>query len=185
MRQLADELGVTSNAVRNHVDALEGRGLVESRGLRRDTGGKPARIYGLTAQGEASFATAYVEVLRALLDALGGGVEAATVERVLDRAGRRLAHEFEWAGEGLDARLRRAAEVLNEMGGMAEVDATANPPAIVGRGCPLAALVDDHPGVCRMARALVSEITGRPVRERCDRSRRPACRFAVADGRDG
>ena len=42
-------MGLTDNAVRTHVAALERDGLVEPVGTQRDTGGKPARVYALTA----------------------------------------------------------------------------------------------------------------------------------------
>ena len=38
---LADGLGLTDNAVRTHVAALERDGIVEQVGTQRDTGGKP------------------------------------------------------------------------------------------------------------------------------------------------
>ena len=60
---LADAVGLTDNAVRTHVAALERDGLVEPVGTQRDTGGKPARVYALTGEGEELFPKAYALVL--------------------------------------------------------------------------------------------------------------------------
>jgi predicted ArsR family transcriptional regulator len=46
-----------------------------------------------------------------------------------------------------------------------------------GYACPLSAVTPGHPEVCELARALVEEIAGVPVREACDRSGRPRCAF--------
>ena len=64
---LADALRLTDNAVRTHVAALERDGIVEAAGIQRDTGGKPARIYELTAEGEELFPKAYALVLTGLV----------------------------------------------------------------------------------------------------------------------
>ena len=43
---LARALRLTDNAVRMHIAALRRDGIVEDVGTQRDTGGKPARLYG-------------------------------------------------------------------------------------------------------------------------------------------
>src|SRR5881628_604191 len=52
---LARALRLTDNAVRMHIAALRRDGIVEDVGTQRDTGGKPARLYGLTREGEELF----------------------------------------------------------------------------------------------------------------------------------
>ena len=56
---LADALHLTDNAVRTHIAALERDGIVQHVGTLRDTGGKPARVYALTGEGEELFPKAY------------------------------------------------------------------------------------------------------------------------------
>ena len=64
---LAGRLGLTDNAVRTHIAVLERDGIVERVDTQRDTGGKPARIYRLTDQGEELFPKAYAVVLEGLV----------------------------------------------------------------------------------------------------------------------
>src|SRR6476646_3827880 len=68
------------NAARTHVAALERDGIVEQVGTQRDTGGKPARVYGLTGAGEELFPKAYALVLGGLVEELAqrDGWERAT-----------------------------------------------------------------------------------------------------------
>src|SRR2546430_4813796 len=65
---LAKALGLTDNAVRLHISALRRDGFVEDVGTMRDTGGKPARLYGLSREGEELFPKAYAQVLQALVE---------------------------------------------------------------------------------------------------------------------
>jgi len=68
---LAEALGLTDNAVRMHIAALHRDGIVEQVGTQRDTGGKPARVYGLTREGEELFPKAYALVLGKLVAEIG------------------------------------------------------------------------------------------------------------------
>src|SRR5881409_545881 len=65
---LARALRLTDNAVRMHIAALRRDGIVEQVGTQRDTGGKPARVYGLTREGEELFPKAYALVLGKLVE---------------------------------------------------------------------------------------------------------------------
>ena len=66
------------------------------------------------------------------------------------------------------------------MGGIAELEEHDGGLVIRGYSCPLAAVTPAHPEVCRMAETLITELTGVPVHERCDRGERPQCCFEVA-----
>ncbi len=82
---------------------------------------------------------------------------------------------------GARVRAEEAVAVLNELGGLAELEERDGGPAIIrGYGCPLAAVTPDHPEACRMVEALIAELAGVPVRERCERGGKPRCRFEVA-----
>src|SRR4249919_3430434 len=68
---LAERLGVTDNAVRFHLDALERAGTVRKEGVRRIRGaGQPASLFSLSAGGEEAFSRAYAPVLIACLEEL-------------------------------------------------------------------------------------------------------------------
>ena len=64
--------------------------------------------------------------------------------------------------------------MLNELGGLAELEEQDGTLVIRGYGCPLAAVTPYHPEVCRLAEALVAEVAGVPVQEYCERSERPS-----------
>ena len=179
--ELADGVGISTNAVRGHVAALERDGLVMVVG-REATGGKPARRYGLTPAAEELFPKAYSLVLKELVALFREETGAEGAESVLRRIGRRLAARSGGAtsSDGEEA-VARAAEALESLGGAVEVQAQADGWELKSAGCPFSDVVRDEPGVCALAESLVAEITGRTVEERCDRGARPRCTFRVRE----
>jgi predicted ArsR family transcriptional regulator len=184
--ELARELDLTDNGIRAHLAVLERDGIVRQRGsVRRSSGGgKPAYVYELTQEGEDLFPNAYEPTLRRLLDVLSDRLGPEESGALLRSVGRRLAEEHSTRADGAHARLETAIEVLNELGGLAELEERDGAVFIRGYSCPLAGVTRDHPEVCRMAEALVGEVAGVSVREHCDRGERPRCCFEVASAGD-
>jgi predicted ArsR family transcriptional regulator len=182
VEDLARALDLTDNGVRAHLGVLERDGIVRQRGSVRRTsgGGKPAYVYELTQEGEKLFPKAYEPTLGRLLDVLSERLGLEESEALLRSVGRRLAEEHSRRADGALARLETAVEVLNELGGLAELEERDCALVIRGYSCPLAGVTPDHPEVCRMAEALVAEVAGVSVQEHCDRSERPRCCFEVA-----
>ena len=179
VEELAQALHLTDNAVRAHLVTLERDGIVQQSGERRGNG-KPASVYELAPEAEHLFPKAYGSVLRQLLDVLHEQLLSEDVESVLRKVGQRLAQQWERPRGDLRLRLEAAVEVLNELGGMAELEMGDGIYCIRGYSCPLAAAVPEHPEVCRLAEVLLSEIVGVPLHEQCDRHGSLHCRFTVS-----
>ena len=176
---LADALRLTDNAVRTHVAVLEREGVVEHVGTQRDTGGKPARVYDLTSEGEELFPKAYALVLGGLVEEIARAEGEGRALELLRAVGRRIGETVP-AADGTEARANAAAAALRSLGGDLEVVPADDGWKLKGYGCPLSAVTAGRPEVCALAQALVEEITGRPVTECCDREGRPRCGFQVA-----
>jgi predicted ArsR family transcriptional regulator len=187
VEDLARALDLTHNGVRAHLAVLERDGIVVQRGSLRRTsgGGKPAYVYELTQEGEDLFPKAYEPTLGLLLDVLSEHLGPEESEALLRLVGRRLAEEHSARSDGAHARLESAVEVLNELGGLAELEERDGALVIRGYSCPLGGVTPNHPEVCRMAEALVAEVAGVSVQEQCERGERPRCCFEVASADDG
>ncbi|HEU0299907.1 MAG TPA: ArsR family transcriptional regulator [Longimicrobium sp.] len=179
VNELAEALGLTDNAVRSHLAALERDGLVEQRRNPRGTVGKPPSVYTLTPAADALLPKAYAPVLGVLLATLRERLGREATTELLREVGRRAAAGR--AGVGADVRMRidAAYGVLGELGGVADLEEREDAVVIRGFSCPLAALVPDHPEVCQLAEALLSQIVGLPVHEHCERGDRPRCCFEI------
>ena len=179
---LADRLGLTDNAVRFHVEALEKAGSVEKSGARRLGVGQPAVLYSVTAAADEAFSRAYAPVLIATLAELRERMTPTELMRLLKRIGKRLARGAESSGGSLAARASHASQLLNDLGGLTVVEKKPDGYAIVGRACPLARAVEENHCVCAAVTSLVADVVGAEVVERCDRSGRPKCRFEITTG---
>lgn len=177
---LAEELHLTDNAVRTHVAALGRDGMVEQVGTDRGTGGKPARVYALSREGEELFPKAYAFVLGALVEAIGKADGREHALELLRGVGERVASGVALP-EDLASRVAVAAEMLRGLGGDIEVQRTGTGWRLQGYGCPLSAAAAEHPELCTLAQSLVAEVTGRAVTECCDRTERPRCAFHLDD----
>jgi len=178
VEELARALDLTDNAVRAHLMVLERDGLVRQRGSRRGSS-KPAYIYSLTPAAEELFPKAYAPVLRQLLETLNERLTAGEVEALMQATAHRLAAQWSIPPGTVRARLERAVEILNELGGLAELEQHDGTYVIQGHSCPLAAVVPGHSEVCRLTASLLTDLVGLPVQEHCDRSEKGCCCFVA------
>lgn len=176
--QLAEALGINRNSVRDHLLRLADEGLVEHQVVRRGVG-KPAHEYRVTAEGEARLSRAYLPLLNQLLRVLHARLGPGETEAVLREAGRGLAPDDRADGD-LGERLAAAVAYLRGLGGFAMLGAQPDgAPVIHCSCCAIGAVVAEHPAACRGMAAMLEEYLGQPVRERCDRTGRPTCRFEL------
>jgi predicted ArsR family transcriptional regulator len=177
--ELAQALNLTDNAVRAHLATLERDGFVRQSGERRGSG-KPAFVYELLPVAEQLFPKAYGPILRQLLEVMSEEMTANEVEALMRRTGRRLAKQQQLPAGDLQSRLQMAVNVLNELGGLAELEQGNGLFYIQGYSCPLAVMAPGHPEACRLAESLISELIGQPVKECCDVKEPARCRFSVS-----
>jgi predicted ArsR family transcriptional regulator len=176
---LADALGLTDNAVRMHIAALHRDGIVEQVGTLRDTGGKPARLYGLTSQGAELFPKAYALVLAKLVEEIVRTQGRDRAIKLLRAVGAQVAAGAP-RGTNPKRRMDAAAQVFRDLGAEANVEKTAHGWRLQGYGCPLSAVTAGHPELCELGKALVEEVVGEPVTECCQRGEHPQCGFEIA-----
>jgi predicted ArsR family transcriptional regulator len=177
---LAQAVGLTDNAVRTHITVLRRDGIVQDVGTQRETGGKPARMYGLTPEGEELFPKAYALVLSGIVEEITRKDGRERAIELLRAVGERAA-----AGVAVPAdakgRVAAAAAAFRTLGGDVEVQRTQGGWRLQAYGCPLSAVSAHHPEVCALAEALIAGISGLPVTECCERSERPRCAFRIED----
>lgn len=177
--ELAHALDLTDNAVRTHLAALERDGLVHQQGVRRGAG-KPTYAYALTLEAERLFPKPYAPVLHQLLDVLDQRMVPEELEALLRSVGHELASGLSAAEGDVRARLEAAVAVLNELGGLEELEEQDGAFVIRGYSGPLVAVVPDHPEVYRLAETLLTEVAGVPVKEHCQRGEPLRCCFEAS-----
>ncbi|HUG39669.1 MAG TPA: helix-turn-helix domain-containing protein [Longimicrobiales bacterium] len=176
-RELAERFGISANAVRAHLTALQREGLVEYRAERRGVG-KPAHVYELTPPGEALLSRGYAPLLNSLLAVLRRESGTAQLEAWLRESGGALAVRVEHQADPRDD-VEVAVTLLRQLGGIPVVEERGDTIILRGQCCPLAQITAEHPVACRAVEGLLEAATGMGVREACDRSGRPHCRFEL------
>jgi predicted ArsR family transcriptional regulator len=181
VNELAAELALTDNAVRAHLLSLERDGLIKQQGVQRGTR-KPHFTYELTSEADSLFPKAYDALLNQLITALKGRLTPAALDQVLREVGRSLAANANSdRKDDLETRVGNALTALEAIGGAARSEKEGDKLVIRSGSCPLATAVAQHPEVCRLTEALLSEIIGQTVRERCDRTGPPRCAFEISE----
>lgn len=183
--ELARELELTGKGVRVQLAGLEAEGLVRHHSRRRSgKAGKPAVLYEFGPAAEHLFCAGYAPALIATLDAVGATGSRAERMRLLRRIGKELARTAEVPHGGtLAARVASAAKLLGAWGGAPRVERSNGRLVIRSCGCPLSAAVRAQADTCKILETMLSAVIGVPVRERCDRSRNPSCRFELRAAR--
>lgn len=178
--ELAEVLGLSGNAVRTHLTALERDGLVRPSGKRPGTR-KPIVAYGLTAEAEHLFQKLYGPVLRHFLAALKERVTSRKLEEIARAVAHRMAAEYRPAvqsGRTAD-RVQQAISVLQELGGLCKSSDQDGKITLRCSDCPLAVVAAEHPEVCLLMETLLSDVLGVPVRKQCRVKPSPECRFEI------
>jgi predicted ArsR family transcriptional regulator len=178
---MAAELGLTGNAVRAQITAMERDGVVMRVGRRPGTT-RPSHVFQLTPEVEQVLSQAYVPLLTQLVQVFANALPTEQVDALMREAGRGLATELPFGrrrGATLRSRVSAASELLNkELGAVTHVEENGGY-VIRGAGCPLAALTGKHPAVCLAMESLLTELLGVEVTECCDRAARPKCCFEI------
>lgn len=163
--ELGAELDFAPATLREHTQALAGRGLVERYGSRRAGPGRPQVIYRLTRAGEALFPRREGQVLQDLArHLLSRGQAEVLVEFLAERIAARIPAALTRVAplEG-NARMAEVARILSEEGYMAEIvpQAPGGAPVLKLCHCPIRDLVAVSPAPCRAEIGFVEKLLGR------------------------
>jgi predicted ArsR family transcriptional regulator len=165
---LAGQLGLTTAAIRRHLDAALVDGTIVAREERPHGPrgrGRPARLFSLSDAGHAAGPTSYddfaVDVLRYLRESVGD----AAVE---DFARRRMA---EWEARyaerisslPLDERAEALAQALADDGYASTVHDTALGVQVCQHHCPIQHVAEEFPVLCEVETEAIGRLVGRHV----------------------
>jgi DeoR family transcriptional regulator, suf operon transcriptional repressor len=178
-KEIAARLGLTHNAVRVHLAALQREGVVQESGMQ-PSASRPAVLYALAAAAEAQLSHAYIPFVAHLVRVLGERLPEAELDELMHVVGHRLAADLPRLRGDIAARVEAASALLEELGGANEVQRVNGTFVIRGHGCLLAAAIHGRPEVCRAMESLLSELVEAPVHECCERGERPRCCFEIA-----
>ncbi len=174
-KELAEQFGVTPNALRRHLKELEAEGVVQYQREVRGVGG-PVFAYSLTELGERLFPRSYDVVLGEALEMVRSQFGTAGVVELFRKRWEDVTerHKPELAKLPLPERAARLAELLTSLGYMAE--ATNGVPAtLIEHNCTIRAVVDRFPEVCAAEQVFIQEVLGVEVTRQAHMARGANC----------
>jgi DeoR family transcriptional regulator, suf operon transcriptional repressor len=162
-KELAEQFGVTPNALRRHLKELEAEGTVRYRREIRGVGG-PVFAFSLTESGERLFPQGYDSALSAVLDMVRDKLGS---EGVVELFTKRWSEVAERMKPELDAlplieRTQRLAEILTSLGYMAEASGSTDS-TLKEHNCAIRAVIDRFPEICIAEERFLAEVLGAHV----------------------
>lgn len=166
---LGERLGLTPAAVRRHLDALFGDGMIESR-VARPRGqrgrGRPAKLFAITDAGRSAFEHAYDDLagsaLRFLSERMGEEAVAEFARSQVAALVQRLAPLMRQVPA--EQRVRVLAEALSAEGYAASASkASVGGDQLCQHHCPVAHVAAAFPQLCEAETEAFARILGTPV----------------------
>jgi predicted ArsR family transcriptional regulator len=168
---LAERLGLTSAAVRRHLDTLAAAGQVEARDrspygpVRQRGRGRPAKVYALTPEGREAFPQAYDRLANEALHHLtriAGPAAVTDFARVLARD---IEHRYTAAVHEAPAeqRVQALADALTADGYAASLEPSPSGDQLCQHHCPVAHVAAEFPQLCEAETEAFARLLGRHV----------------------
>jgi predicted ArsR family transcriptional regulator len=162
---LAERLGVTAVAVRQHLDALLADGLLKFEDEKKGVG-RPKRVWALSEDGHAQFPDNHSGLVQGLLNGLRELYGEEGVERLIEHRQEtaRTAYGEALASAGsLSERLSILADLRSREGYMARVEKAGADYLLIENHCSICAAATACSGFCRSEMALFQDLLGKDV----------------------
>jgi DeoR family suf operon transcriptional repressor len=163
---LAQEFGLSPNAIRQQLLVLERDGLVVGRSVRRGKT-KPTHEYSLTGLADRYFPQAYDRILNAVLREIRATEGDAGVARIFARIGERAAKRVGERVEGqpVDVRIAEIAASVKASGVSAEVERSGDRLVLHEHNCPYASVVSENPEACSVIHTMLGSVVSPEVKQ--------------------
>ena len=188
VEQLTKRIGISRNAIYQHIAALERDNLVE-RDAPTATRGRPGQTFRLSEEGRERFPRQYALIGSLLMAQVKKRRGSGELEGYFEELGRELAKS---QGAGLRdadwrARTDEIVQIMRELGYEAESGGVSKSGVteIRARNCVFHELAQAHQEVCALDIALLETLFGAPVEHtECMAQGGACCRFRTAKPKD-
>lgn len=163
--ELAEDVGITREAVRQHLRALEGMGLAENRS-RRTTGGRgrPPTEWALTTVADELFPDRHGDLTVDLIESIRNTLGEAGMDRIIDERNRRLRETYVTITTASADPVQALADRRTAEGYLAEVrDDADGSRLLIEHHCPICDAASACQGLCRGELELFRSVLGDAV----------------------
>ena len=147
---LADDLGISAMAVRQHLYALRDDGLLAFVEEPRPVG-RPAKLWRLTQAADALFPDGHADLIVELIDSTKTAFGPDGMDRLVDaRADQQIENYQQRIGttKTLPSRLQRLAKIRSDEGYMADLEKDGDGYLLTENHCPVSTAAASCAGIC-------------------------------------
>ncbi|MBP3038645.1 transcriptional regulator [Bacillaceae bacterium Marseille-Q3522] len=154
--ELAEQLKISEMAVRKHIQALESDLLVQSK-MKKQTLGRPSKVYQLSQQGEDLFPKKYKEFSLELLQQLKEMGQTALIEEIMKRRKEKQLTPYLHLGVKMtmSERIRALKRLQKKEGFMPEVRVEKDKVHFKEYNCPYTEIAKDFPTLCQCEKQFI------------------------------
>lgn len=169
--EFMDLLSVTATAVRQRLNRLMSKGLVERElvqpdGEKPSGRGRPGYVYRLTDQGRYQTGNNYDDLVQVMWQEIRSiadpEVRVGLVKRLATKLAGRYADQIE--AEGLTERMQELVQLMGERDVPVNLEESDGLPVLTMLACPYPQLAKQDRAICAMEKIMISEVLGQGVR---------------------
>ena len=186
IKELEQMLGVTSTAVRQHLNGLQAAGYVARSTVNAGVG-RPYHVYAATDESRKLFDCHCDDLALTMLEEMFEMVGPDNTSHLLKRVSGRLASRYAGAVKSpvLLNRVQEMAGVLGKLGVLTDVIAQDNDTIMLKTyNCPYHELAQEHRQICDMDQEMMQQVLGHNVAlNACIMDGHGGCSFTVTKDR--
>jgi len=159
--ELANEINITEMAVRRHIQTLEREKLVRSD-VKKQTMGRPSKVYRLAEQGEDFFPKKYKEFSIELLNGLIEAGQEDLLKDILQKRKMRLLEKYkhDLKQEKLQERLDKLMDIQEFDGYMPQIEMKEGEVHFKELNCPYVDIAKEFPQLRQVEVEFIKEFLG-------------------------
>ena len=143
---LSNQLDMTTMGVRQHLADLGRKGVVKQTQEEKQTRGRPVRLWKLTKSGHENFTDSDSQITLELIEAVRSSLGEDSLDVIIEERHkpllRKYKSEMDEAGQTLELRIKKLAELRNQEGYMAEVRLTPTGWLLIENHCPIRSIAE-------------------------------------------
>ncbi|MGR9116379.1 MAG: helix-turn-helix transcriptional regulator [Gammaproteobacteria bacterium] len=181
IEEIAEQLSISRNAVKQHLVVLEHEQLIKKDALK-STRGRPSQNYILTEQGINHFPKQYAWFSNLLLDDLKAEMKEDSFKKFMRKLGIKQATTMlsKFSNKTPEERINLLVELMQTLGYQAIRDADSGEPVIKASNCVYHDLAQQYPEICEFDRALMSTLLNKTIEQTsCMAQQDCVCRFHI------
>ena len=162
---LADDLGISAMAVRQHLYALRDDGLLAFVEEPRPVG-RPAKLWRLTQAADALFPDGHADLMVELIESTKTAFGPDGMDRLVDaRADQQIENYQQRIGKTktLRSRLQRLAKIRSDEGYMADLEKDGDGYLLTENHCPVCTAAASCTGICAAELRVFQTVLGDDV----------------------